>query len=99
MNRLRIGECNDNNLNEINKLVLTNLDCNVPDFSKSPWDQAILITPRHSVRNLWNEHTIAKHCLKTGNQRYIVPAEDTSREGTKNLSMEAKLAIAVLTDN
>ena len=98
LSRLRIGECNDDDLNEIKKLVLTNPDCDVPDFSKPPWDQAILVTPRHSVRNLWNEHAIAKHCVKTGNQRYIVPAEDSSREGTETLSMEAKLAIAGLTD-
>ena len=99
LSRLRIGECNDNDLDEIKKLVLTNPDCDVPDFSKSPWDQAILVTPRHSVRNLWNEHAIAKHCIKTGNQRYIVPAEDTSRDGTETLSMETKLAIAGLADN
>ena len=64
----------------------------------APWDEAILVTPRHSVRNLWNEHALAKHCMKTGNQRYIVPAEDISRDGTEVLSMEAKLAIAGLED-
>ena len=76
--------------------MLTNPDCDIPEFSKAPWDQAILVTPRHSVRKLWNEHAIAKHCMKTRNQQYIVPAEDTSREGTEDLSMEAKLAIAGL---
>ena len=99
LSRLRVGECNESDLNEIRKLVLTNPDCDVPDFSKAPWDQAILVTPRHSVRKLWNEHAIAKHCIKTGNQRYIVPAEDTSQVGTEVLSMDAKLAIAGLTDN
>ena len=99
LSRLRVGECNESDLNEIQKLVLTNPGCDVPDFSKAPWDQAILVTPRHSVRNLWNEHAIAKHCIKTGNQRYIVPAEDNSRDGTGVLSMEAKLAIAGLGDN
>jgi hypothetical protein len=97
MGRVRVGECNANDLREIEKLVLTNPECDIPDFSKAPWDQAILITPRHSVRNLWNEHALAKHCMKTGNQRYIVPAEDTLRDKS-NLSMEAKLAIAGLED-
>ena len=50
--------------------------------------------PRHSVRNLWNEHAIAKHCARTGNQRFEVSAEDTSKDGIDDLSMEAKLAIA-----
>ena len=99
LSRLRVGECNESDLNEIRKLVLTNPDCDVPDFSKAPWDQAILVTPHHSVRKLWNEHAIAKHCIKTGNQRYIVPAEDTSQVGTEVISMDAKLAIAGLTDN
>ena len=99
LSRLRIGECNESDLDEINKLVLTNPDCDIPDFSKAPWDQAILVTPRHSVRHLWNDHAIAKHCMKTGNQRYIVAAEDNSRNVNEDLSMEAKLAIASLADS
>lgn len=78
MRRARVGECNANDLHEIEKLVLTNPECDVPDFSKAPWDQAILITPRHSVRNLWNDHALAKHCTKTKSQGYMVPAEDTA---------------------
>ena len=34
--------------------------------------------------------------MKTRNQHYIVPAEDTSRDGSEGLSMEARLAIAGL---
>jgi len=97
LSRLQVGECNQNDLNEIWKLVLTNPECDVPDFSKAPWDEVILVTPRHSVRDLWNEHAIAKHCAKTGNQQYLVPAENTSRNG-ETLSMEAKLATAGLDD-
>jgi len=96
LSRLRVGECNANDIEEIEKLVLTNPACDVPDFTCAPWDEAILVTPRHSVRNLWNEHALAKHCMKTGNQHYIVPAEDTSRDGSEGLSMEARLAIAGL---
>ena len=94
LGRARIGECSSTDLEEIEKLVLTNPKCEVPDFTKAPWDQAILVTPHHSVRNLWNEHAIAKHCAKTGNQRFKVSAEDTSKDGTDDLSMEARLAIA-----
>jgi hypothetical protein len=94
LGRARIGECSAADLEEIQKLVLTNPDCNIPDFSKTPWDQAVLVTPRHSVRHLWNEHAIIKHCAKTGNQRYNVPAEDSSQDESDHLSMETKLAIA-----
>ena len=98
LSRLRVGECNAKDIEEIEKLVLTNPACDVPDFTSAPWDEAILVTPRHSVRNLWNEHALAKHCMKTGSQRYVVPAEDISRDGSQALSMEAKLAIAGLED-
>lgn len=94
LGRARVGECRAEDLDEIEKLVLTNPECDVPDFTKAPWGQAILVTPRHSVRQLWNEHAIAKHCAKTGNQRYQVSAEDTSRDGNDHLCMEAKLATA-----
>ena len=92
--RARIGECILKDLEEIEKLVLTNPECDVPDFSKGPSDQVILVTPRHSVRNLWNEHVIAKHCAKTRNRRFRVSGEDTSQDGINDLCMEAKLAIA-----
>ena len=98
MRRARVGECNANDLHEIEKLVLSNPECEVPDFSKAPWDEAILITPRHSIRNLWNDHALAKHCMKTRSQCYVVPAEDTLRGGGGGLSMEGRLAVAGLDD-
>jgi hypothetical protein len=98
LSRQRVGECSARDLEEIQKLVLTNPECDVPDFSKAPWDQAILVTPRHSVRNLWNEHALSKHCTKTRSQHYIIPAEDTLTDGSQVLSMETKLAIAELED-
>jgi hypothetical protein len=49
LNRQRVGECNASDLDEINKLVLTNLECDIPDFSIAPWDQAVLVMPRHSI--------------------------------------------------
>jgi hypothetical protein len=97
LGRQRVGECSTTDLDEIQKLVLNDPRCDVPDFSKAPWDQAILVTPRHSVRNIWNDHSLAKHCAKTGNQRYIIPADDTLRDGTE-ISMEIKLAVAGLED-
>jgi hypothetical protein len=60
-------ESNANDVKEIEKLVLTNPACNVPDFTTSPWNEAILVTPKHSVRNLWNEHALAGHSMETRN--------------------------------
>jgi len=41
MTRARVGECNAKNLHKIERLVLTNPECNVPDFSKAPWCYAL----------------------------------------------------------
>jgi hypothetical protein len=51
-------------------LVLTDEDCNMPDFSCSPWNEAILITLRHSARTYWNEAALFKHCKAMGNILY-----------------------------
>lgn len=50
LDRLRMGECNETDIDEINKLVLTNHECARPDFDSLPWCNAILVTPLHSVR-------------------------------------------------
>jgi len=41
---------------------------------------------------------INKFGVTDGNRRYIVPAEDISRDGSQVLSIEARLAIAGLED-
>jgi len=49
LGRLRVGECNVNDINEINKLVLTHNECDRLDFNSPLWCNAMLVTPRHSV--------------------------------------------------
>lgn len=41
LSRARVGECRVADLAEVEKPVLTNPECDVPDFTKAPWDQAI----------------------------------------------------------
>ena len=96
---LRTGDCTTDDLEEINKLVVGNPLSPQIDYSKPPWNDAILVTPRHSVQQRWNEEAIKKHCALTGQRRYIFPTEDTYRDSSENLSMEARLAIAKLNDN
>jgi hypothetical protein len=94
--KARVGECMQANLEEIQKLVLINPECNVPEFSKSPWNNAILVTPRNSVRTAWNRAMLRKHCGNTGNILYVVDAEDTVGEGRCLLNMEQKMIVAGL---
>jgi hypothetical protein len=48
-----------------------------PNFNESPWDSAILVTPRHAVLNHWNEASALKHCQKTRTRLFICNAYDT----------------------
>ena len=58
LNNLHTGDCNEADLQEIKKLVITNLECEVPDFNTKPWNDAILVTSRHLVRSQWNTETL-----------------------------------------
>lgn len=42
------GDCTANDITAIHKLVLENPQCDIPDFLSSPWNEAILVTPRNS---------------------------------------------------
>ena len=99
LRRLRIGNCTDEDLQEVRKLILTNEECQAPDFSKKPWSDAILITPRHSVRERWNEAAIAKHCEETGNRRYIVNSEDRQTKTEDEISLNIRVKIAAMDDH
>lgn len=98
LQRLRIGQCNEEDIEEIRSLVISNEKCDVPDFSQSPWNDAILVTSRHAVRQAWNEHAIIKHCKKTKRRRYIVPAEDFEKNSETSLTQKMKLSIAGLNE-
>lgn len=79
LTRLRVGECTDNDMDEFQKLVLTDPRCVVPDFSSTEWKGVILVTPRHSVRKRWNKVALTKHCADGGHQRYVIRAEDKDK--------------------
>lgn len=97
LQRSRDGECTDEDVTEIRKLVLTNPECEIPDFSLPPWDDAILVTPRNSVRTHWNERKVLDFSQKTKRTCYVVYASDTSDGET--LTKEQRLAIAHLNLN
>jgi len=74
--RARYGECSITDLNVIRELVLTSPSCDVPNFTTPPWNDAVLVTPRNSVRMDWNKAAIRKHCKQSGEVLYVSPAED-----------------------
>jgi len=100
LNKLRVGQCDNNDLQVMRNIDMSNPKCEVPDFESQPWSDAIMVTPRHVVREKWNHKSVKKHCIKTGNRRYIVPSEDIDKDQENGeLTMEAKLAIAELSTN
>ena len=74
--------------------LLTNPDCDVPDFTRPPWDETILVMLRNRVHTRWNGIWLSEHCRKTGQIRYEVYALDSSKK--QALSRENRLALAQL---
>lgn len=77
LHRARTGDCTSDDILEIRKLVLTDTSCDVPDFTKAPWNECILVTPRNSVRMSWNTFALREHCRRTGRVCYVVTANDS----------------------
>ena len=72
----RTGSCTEADIAKIDELVLTNEQCGVPDFSRPPWRDMHLVTPRNSMRITWNALKLREHCKQTGEILYVVDAED-----------------------
>jgi hypothetical protein len=77
LQHVRYGNCRQQHIDIIKKLIITNDDGSSVDYSVAPWKDARLVTPRHAVRTQWNTAAIKKHCENTRRRLYICPAEDT----------------------
>ena len=77
LQHVHYGNCHQQHIDMIKKLIITNPDCPSTDYNTPPWTNAKLVTPRHAVQTLWNSVAIKKHCMKTRHCMYICPAEDT----------------------
>jgi len=88
---LQIGECTESDLREIRKLIVNKHLKAVTDFTKDPWKDAILITPRH---------TICDHCGTVQQQENtcICGAEDTDGANNSELLTEVRFEIAQLVE-
>ncbi len=96
LSRLRIGQCNDDDIRIIRSLTLNHPDCPKTDFEQLPWSEAVLVTTRNAVREAWNAACLKRHCRRTGNHRYLVPSEDYHKGSGKPLSNGIRLLIAGL---
>ena len=75
LHRLRYGELEEGDINVLRSLVLTLPNTVIPDFDTEPWKDVVLVTPRHGVREEWNNASIARHCKATGQQLLVSPLQ------------------------
>lgn len=92
LSHLRVGRVQEQHLQMLRTLVITNPSCPKTDFTVDPWNNAFLVTPRHGVRRLWNDAACRKHCQETGARLFICTAEDTIKG--EPLSLRQRYAVA-----
>ena len=57
LQHVRNGSCKEHHLVTLRSLILNHDQCPATDFTTSPWKNAVLVTPRHTVRMQWNYAT------------------------------------------
>ena len=92
LRHVRYGNCREEHLKLLRSLIVTNPDCPPTDYQSAPWNDAVIITPRHGVRLQWNAAALRHFCASKNRQIFQCPAEDTS-DG-KPLSLSEKYAVA-----
>ena len=79
----RIGECTEEDLEELCLLVLddrvkSGVHGSRQDLrEEDDWREAVLVTPCHTVRTEWNEAALNEHCRSSGNIKFTSKAIDT----------------------
>lgn len=73
LHRLRYGEIVQEDMDLLRSLVLTLPETQLPNFDVEPWKDVVLVTPRHGVREEWNNALIKRHCKTNHHQLLISP--------------------------
>ncbi|OCH83740.1 hypothetical protein OBBRIDRAFT_871838, partial [Obba rivulosa] len=91
LQHLHHGEVEEEDLDMLEGLVLGSEEADV-DFSSAPWNEASLVTPRHAVREPWNAAAVRKWCRTSGEQLFIIDAED--QVNGRPLTLRERYAVA-----
>jgi len=92
LQHVRHSNCKERHLNTLHSLILTDQRCPVTDFTTSPWKDAILVTPRHTVRMQWNYATARSRAARHHISLLSCPAFD-SIQG-RPLTLQEKFCVA-----
>lgn len=92
--RLRVGACTEDDICELEKLIISNKDSEEVDFQAEPWKDAVLVTSRNAVRDMWNAAALSRHCFERKQLKYVSCAEDVLGIGSQGLSQTMRWRIA-----
>ena len=65
LQHVRHGNCRQEQIDVIKRLVIDDPRCPPTDFSSLPWKNARLVMPRHAIRIQWNSAAIRKYCAQS----------------------------------
>lgn len=94
LKHLRDGACDADDLRIVKRLLVTDPECDLPDFTTNPWRDVILVTPRHGVRVQWNSAAVMKHCIQSGERLLVSVAEDSVNNPRVRPSLSQRITIA-----
>lgn len=92
LEHVRNGSCRSRHIQMLQSLVISDPASLPTDFKVSPWNDAVLITPRHAVRYHWNESKSRKYCQQKEQPLFICPAYDTIQG--RPLTLSERFAVA-----
>ena len=72
LNWTHTGNCTYQDIAAMKKLVLTNPECDIPDFTQPPLSDTILVTSRNCVCNCWNKLMLEQHTCRAGQIKCLV---------------------------
>ncbi|KAH9971591.1 hypothetical protein BGW80DRAFT_1159948, partial [Lactifluus volemus] len=82
LTHLRAGEMTIEDVQMLRELVIGHSSESDVDFGVEPWSNAALVTPRHAVRIMWNQLAARQWCMKSQQQLFLCPAQDTIGDNT-----------------
>lgn len=90
LRNLRFGRTTQSDIEMLKTIVIGHDQCPTTNYSEEPWSEAFLVTPRHVVRNRWNEAQVSALCQRTQQPVLTCPAED--RVGNREMTIEENCA-------
>ena len=92
LQHIQRGDCTEEQLSMLHRLVLTHEECPPTDFPSAPWSDALLVTPRHAACMKWNLMCVKARTQAHGQMLINCPALDTIQG--QQLTMEERFAVA-----